>query len=154
MENSKTVQINNQAGYSCDKELLYTISKNIIEALDLDEQVHVSLALVDEKISQKLNKKYRKKDYPTDVLSFSEQDEQSGEFVKGPSNYLGEIVICVPVLKKQAEEKGHSEKKELAILFIHGFLHLLGYDHEEDDEAEIMEALERSILNMLGNTYV
>jgi len=91
----------------------------------------VSLAFVGDRAIQTLNRKFMKKDRPTDVLSFP-----LGE--KGPDGkyYLGDIVIAVPVAFRQAKEKGHALDRELRLLAIHGFLHLLGYDHSAGIEEE------------------
>jgi probable rRNA maturation factor len=91
----------------------------------------VSLAFVGERAIQTLNRKFMKKDRPTDVLSFP-----LGE--KGPDGnyYLGDIVIAVPVAFRQSRAKGHSLDRELRLLVIHGFLHLLGYDHFAGIEEE------------------
>jgi len=91
----------------------------------------VSLAFVGERAIRTLNRKFMKKDRPTDVLSFP-----LGE--KGPDGkfYLGDIVIAVPVAFRQAREKGHSLDRELRLLALHGFLHLLGYDHFKGIEEE------------------
>jgi probable rRNA maturation factor len=91
----------------------------------------VSLAFVGERAIRTLNRKFMKKDRPTDVLSFP-----LGE--KGPDGkfYLGDIVIAVPIAARQARDKGHSLDRELRLLAIHGFLHLLGYDHFAGIEEE------------------
>jgi probable rRNA maturation factor len=91
----------------------------------------VSLAFVGDRAIRTLNRKFMKKDRPTDVLSFP-----LGE--KGPDGkyYLGDIVIAVPVAFRQAKEKGHGLDRELRLLAIHGFLHLLGYDHSAGIEEE------------------
>jgi probable rRNA maturation factor len=91
----------------------------------------VSLAFVGEQAIRTLNRKFMKKDKPTDVLSFP-----LGE--KGPDGkfYLGDIVIAVPVAVRQAREKGHSLDRELRLLAIHGYLHLLGFDHFAGIEEE------------------
>jgi probable rRNA maturation factor len=91
----------------------------------------VSLAFVGDRAIQTLNRKFMKKDCPTDVLSFP-----LGE--KGPDGkfYLGDIMIAVPVAFRQARQKGHSLDRELRLLAIHGFLHLLGYDHFAGIEEE------------------
>ena len=95
----------------------------------------VSLAFVGERAIRTLNRRFMKKDKPTDVLSFP-----LGE--KGPDGryYLGDIVIAVPVAARQAREKGHGLDRELRLLAIHGFLHLLGYDHFAGIEAEERKA--------------
>lgn len=91
----------------------------------------VSLSFVGERAIRTLNRKFMKKDRPTDVLSFP-----LGE--KGPDGqfYLGDIVIAVPVAFRQARGKGHSLDRELRLLAIHGFLHLLGFDHDAGIEEE------------------
>jgi probable rRNA maturation factor len=92
----------------------------------------VTLAFVGERAIRTLNRKYGKKDKPTDVLSFPLGEKGAdGRF------YLGDIVIAVPVAYRQSRAKGHSLDRELRLLAIHGFLHLLGYDHSagiEDEE--------------------
>lgn len=92
----------------------------------------VTLAFVGERAIRTLNRKYGKKDKPTDVLSFP-----LGEKGADGRCYLGDIVIAVPVAYRQSRAKGHSLDRELRLLAIHGFLHLLGYDHSagiEDEE--------------------
>jgi len=91
----------------------------------------VTLAFVGDRAIRTLNRKFMKKDRPTDVLSFP-----LGE--KGPDGkyYLGDIVIAVPVAERQAREKGHSLDRELRLLAIHGYLHLLGFDHFAGIEEE------------------
>ncbi len=95
----------------------------------------VTLAFVGDKAIRTLNRKFMKKDRPTDVLSFP-----LGE--KGPDGkyYLGDIVIAVPVADRQAREKGHSLDRELRLLAIHGYLHLLGFDHFAGIEEEERKA--------------
>jgi probable rRNA maturation factor len=91
----------------------------------------ITLAFVGERAIRTLNRKFRKKDRPTDVLSFSLGEKGAdGKF------YLGDIVIAVPVAFRQSRAKGHGLDRELRLLAIHGFLHLLGYDHSAgmDDE--------------------
>jgi probable rRNA maturation factor len=98
----------------------------------------VSLAFVGEQAIRTLNRKFMKKDKPTDVLSFP-----LGE--KGPDGkfYLGDIIIAVPVAVRQAREKGHSLDRELRLLAIHGFLHLLGFDHFVGIEEEERKVYKR-----------
>ena len=92
----------------------------------------VTLAFVGERAIRTLNRKFLKKDKPTDVLSFPLRDKGADG-----RSYLGDIVIAVPVAFRQSRAKGHSLDRELRLLAIHGFLHLLGYDHSagiEDEE--------------------
>lgn len=95
----------------------------------------VTLAFVGERAIRTLNRKFLKKDRPTDVLSFPLGEKGAdGKF------YLGDIVIAVPVAFRQSRTKGHSLDRELRLLAIHGFLHLLGYDHSAGIEAEEQKA--------------
>lgn len=116
-------------------------------------QVHrpceVLIRLVDEEESQGLNRDYREKDKPTNVLSFPADlpDEVVSSLPRVP---LGDIIICAPVVFAEAKEQGKLYMAHWAHMTIHGVLHLLGYDHIEDDEAEDMEALEIQALAMLG----
>jgi len=98
---------------------------------------------------QQLNKSYRGKDEPTDVLAFY---MTSADFIEPPDGvrHLGEVIISYPQAVIQAEEHRHSIKKELAILIIHGVLHLLGYDHEESEQERQMRAREADILSQIG----
>ena len=89
----------------------------------------VNIALVSDGCMRALNKKYRRRDYATDVLSFP--NPQS--LTPNPNGDLGEIVIALGVMHRQAREAGHHPKFELRLLALHGLLHLLGYDHERDD---------------------
>ena len=98
-----------------------------------------------------LSKKFKNDiDKATDVLSFPmfEKDEiESAKLAKEP---LGDIVICLPIVRKQAIEYGHSEDREFAYMLVHGFYHLMGYDHIEDKDKEQMREKEENILNKLG----
>ena len=94
----------------------------------------IGLIIVNDKKIREFNLKYRKKNKPTDVLSFP--------YGKGE----GDIYISAETAEKQAKERGHSLNKELNILFIHGLLHLFGFDHGNDKEEEIMEGFARKIL--------
>lgn len=123
-----------------------TIASRVLELLEQPEG-EVSLLFCDDETIHPLNRDWRGKDRPTDVLSFSQLE---GELI-GDSNLLGDVIISVPTAARQAEERGHSVEHEVRILLVHGLCHLLGYDHEEDDEAEEMEALERKLLASLDS---
>jgi len=114
-----------------------------------EKQEEIVLSFCDPEEIKTLNRGYRHKDYVTDVLSFNTVGELE-EFDLGTEQCLGDIVICVDKALEQAQENGHDLKQELAFLFVHGVLHLLGYDHEEDDkEAELMFKLQDQILESL-----
>lgn len=106
----------------------------------------LTIRLVDEAEGRELNNTWRHKDYATNVLSFPA--DVPDEMLDIP--LLGDLVICVPVVAREAAEQGKSLDAHWAHLVIHGCLHLLGYDHIDDDEAEEMEALEQTLLAELG----
>jgi rRNA maturation RNase YbeY len=96
---------------------------------------------------KRLNSGYRKKSYATDVLSFGAPEPFRSQ------GWLGELVVCAPVLERQAREQGHSGERELDVLLAHGLLHLLGLDHERSQaEAERMSRLESRLLSGQGLT--
>jgi len=103
------------------------------------------LRVVDETESAELNSGYRGKDYPTNVLSFPFEVPEGMEL-----DLLGDLVICADVVKREAEEQGKTLQAHWAQMVIHGMLHLQGYDHQNDQEAEIMESLEVRLLGELG----
>ena len=107
----------------------------------------MTIRLVDEAEARELNHTYRHKDYATNVLSFPA--DAPDELLDIP--LLGDLVICVAVVEREAAEQGKSLEAHWAHLVIHGCLHLLGYDHIEDEEAEEMESLERELLGQLGH---
>ncbi|EIL99690.1 rRNA maturation RNase YbeY [Rhodanobacter sp. 115] len=105
----------------------------------------LSIRIVDTAEGRALNRDYRGKDYATNVLSF-EAELPPG--VKLP--LIGDLAICAPVVAREAAEQGKRERDHWAHLTVHGVLHLLGYDHIEDADAEVMEALETRVLADLG----
>ena len=109
----------------------------------------VSFSFVDEEEIRRLNAAYRDKDAVTDVLSFPQYDDLR-ELDNEEEICLGDVVICSRVARRQAEEYGHSYERELLYLFVHSILHLLGYDHMEEEERIEMETLQREILNELN----
>ena len=114
----------------------------------------VCLRVVDEQESQSLNRQYRDKDRPTNVLSFPFEvlDGLPDDIVQP----LGDLVICEPVIGREAEEQGKDVNAHRAHMVIHGTLHLLGYDHQTDEQAAKMETLEIDVLRKFGieNPYV
>ena len=107
----------------------------------------LAIRLVDSKEALSLNRHYRGKEYPTNVLSFP---AELPDGVDMPMPLLGDLVICAPVVAREAEEQGKALNAHYAHLTVHGVLHLLGLDHEDDREADAMELLEREILAGLG----
>ncbi|HSE57993.1 MAG TPA: rRNA maturation RNase YbeY [Nitrospiraceae bacterium] len=106
----------------------------------------VSVLLVGDRRMRRLNKQYRKRDKSTDVLAFPLQEGPGPRTV-----LLGDVVICVPMARRQARESNHSLERELTVLLVHGILHLCGYDHERGvEEARRMQRRERAILRQVS----
>ncbi|OOF18183.1 rRNA maturation RNase YbeY [Salinivibrio sp. MA427] len=108
-------------------------------------QAEVTIRIVDEGESHSLNRDYRGKDKPTNVLSFPFEAPPGVDI-----DLLGDLVVCRQVVEQEAQQQGKTLMDHWAHMVVHGSLHLLGYDHIEDDEAEQMEALERKILATMG----
>ena len=104
-----------------------------------------SIVFVDKKTIQEMNRDYRGIDRVTDVISFAFEDNEKVRY--NTIRVLGDIYICIPRMKEQAVSYGHSEKRELAFLTVHGLLHLLGYDHQTESEEKIMFGLQELILD-------
>jgi probable rRNA maturation factor len=109
------------------------------------EEPELTIRIVDEAESQELNNDYRGKDKPTNVLSFPFEAP-----AHVPIPLLGDLIICKQVVEREAIEQGKTLTSHWAHMTVHGCLHLLGYDHIEDEEAEEMEAIERTVMNELG----
>jgi len=116
----------------------------VLDYEGLDEQ-EVTIRFTDEAESQSLNHEYRGKDKPTNVLSFPFEAPPGIEI-----NLLGDLVICAPVISREAEEQQKAVSDHYAHMTVHGLLHLMGYDHIDDADAEEMESKEIDILASLG----
>jgi len=114
------------------------------------EEAEVSLILVDDQRIHALNLEYRGVDRPTDVLSFALQEEVEEEpEIEVEDEMLGDIVISVERARDQAEEYGHSFEREIVYLAVHGTLHLLGFDHEEENDKQEMRSKEEEVMAQL-----
>lgn len=132
-------------------ERIRRVATRVMEAEGRDADVDITL--VDDESIRELNREYRGKDAPTDVLSFSLLEDGGEEpyIVGDPAfNLLGDVVISVETAARQAEEYGHSLERELGFLTAHGVLHLLGYDHGTPEEEERMQQKAESVLASLG----
>ena len=137
------------------QEILDTMMKAAelcIDAENIDvDRSEISVTFVDMEEIHQLNRDYREVDSPTDVLSFPQFDDlndlpEEGEIA------LGDVVICKEKAEEQAEEFGHSFEREIIYLFVHSVLHLLGYDHMNEDEKKIMRRREEEVMTELGIT--
>lgn len=131
-------------------EKLNQAASAIFEAEGVDmERAEISLTLVSLEEIRELNRDYRDVDRETDVLSFP-QYECVEEMPEEGELCLGDVVICLDKVKSQAEEFGHSFEREFVYLFVHSLLHLLGYDHMEDDEKTVMRAKEEATMKEIN----
>lgn len=133
------------------EELIQEITEQCFKEEKLDKtDLYLSITLSNEEYIHRINKETRNVDKPTDVLSFPmfEKDEIPKEKT-GIPDVLGDIIICIPIVKKQAIEYGHSFKRELAYMLVHGFYHLMGYDHIEEKDKKEMRKKEENILSKL-----
>ena len=140
-------------GFSDYEEKYLKIMKTTLDILKYNLDPIVSVAFVDNKYIHKINKKYRGIDRPTDVISFAFLDnDPEREKVLHSVNVvaLGDIYISVEKAKEQAEEYGHSLDRELQFLFTHGLLHLLGFDHMNEEDEKVMFELQDKILDKVG----
>lgn len=114
------------------------------------EKGEVSITLTNNEYIHQLNKKYRGIDRPTDVLSFALNESDEPAIADAAVNILGDLVISVERAEEQASDFGHSVRREMAFLTVHGMLHLLGYDHMEEEERAEMENEQRYVMEKLG----
>jgi probable rRNA maturation factor len=128
------------------------IAQAVLKAEGVSSPYEVSLVFTNSEMVRKLNRDFRAIDEPTDVLAFSMLPPKGAEddFTLPPDGVtrLGEVIISYPQAVEQAKEQGHSTERELALLIIHGILHLLGYDHEEPEEESKMRERERGLLEL------
>lgn len=125
------------------------IIEQALKTLEIEDDVEVSCVLVDDERIHEINREYRHIDRSTDVISFAMEDNDQF-YVEGMPRTLGDIFISVDHAKKQAEEYGHSLRREMCFLFTHGILHLLGYDHMTDEQEKEMFGLQDEILGALS----
>ncbi|WP_020008452.1 rRNA maturation RNase YbeY [Salinicoccus albus] len=118
--------------------------------LKQDDDAELSISFVNEEEIQNLNSYYRNKDKVTDVISFALEDDVDNLVHGEAFRTLGDVVICTDAAKEQSEDYGHSYRRELLFLSLHGFLHLLGYDHIKTDEEKEMMRLQDDILEAYG----
>lgn len=119
----------------------------------VEEGCEISVTFVSNDKIQLINREYRRKDEPTDVISFAMEELGEGEMALvglDLPRILGDIIISIPKAEEQAIEYGHSFFRELGFLIVHGFLHLLGYDHQTDEQEQIMLSKQKEILNEFG----
>ena len=140
-----------------EKTIERVVHKCFEEEELLDSKLMITITLTTPEDIRKINKEYRKIDKSTDVLSFPmfEKSELEEKIINKDFLYedvLGDIIISIEKVKEQAEEYGHSFERELSYMIVHGFYHLMGYDHIEEEDKKIMRPKEEKILNELKIT--
>jgi probable rRNA maturation factor len=137
-----------------DESELSEFAASILERESVDGESTLSITFVDENAMEQLNKAHMGKAEPTDVLSFPIEDASPGippvRDVTGPPLDLGDIFICSDAVEAHADESGVSFQGELHLMVVHGVLHILGWDHQTEAEAEAMEAREAEHLAVIG----
>jgi len=141
-------EIFNETSYELDEKIvdLKKLLEFTLKRENLDN-VEFNIIFVDKETIHDINKNYRNVDRVTDVISFALEDNKTIEL---DHRLLGDIYICIDKAYEQAEEYGHSFERELSFLTIHGLLHLLGYDHMEEDEEKVMFQKQEDILSEFG----
>ena len=133
-----------------EEEIREYVQKVLEKEYESEAPVYMSLLFTGNDEIQVINREYRDKDQPTDVISFAYHETE--DFDIGPYDTLGDIVISLEREVEQAKEYNHSDKRELFYVLTHGILHLLGYDHIEEGDKKEMRAKEEEILGSFGYT--
>lgn len=123
------------------------VLKQVQKVLDINDNSALSVILVDDEKIHEINKEYRNIDRPTDVISFALLDSENIGIMDNEEIELGDIFISIDACKRQAEEYEHGVDRELGFLFTHGVLHLLGYDHMNEEDEKIMFSKQREIID-------
>jgi len=141
------------AAYNVYEPIFDELARKTFKQLKKSTRVALEVDFVNDERIHQINREYRHVDRPTDVISFAFDDEVEGEVAikGGPVHDLGVIIISIDRALAQAKEYGHSEKREITFLFVHGLLHLLGYDHGTPEEEAVMFGLQDTILGKKEN---
>lgn len=133
-------------------ELVKKVLTYVAEQEGIEKDAELSISFVSDEEIQEINRTYRGKDQPTDVISFAMQEQGEGEIQIVGEDFviLGDIIISMDRTKEQAAEYGHSFERELAFLATHGLLHLIGYDHMTEEDEKEMFAKQEKYLQAVG----
>lgn len=137
------------------QEIINRVATECFETEKMQKiNMYLNVILTNSEYIREVNREYRKIDKETDVLSFPMfEKEELEELKKQPEEIeevLGDIIISIPRVNEQAKEYGHSFERELAYMIVHGFYHIIGYDHMEEEEKIVMRAKEEAVLNKLN----
>lgn len=129
-----------------DVPALVAMLERVLAEDEIEDGAGLAVVLADDVLLRELNLRHREVDAPTDVLSFPADEGEETPTPEGEPEYLGDIVVSVESVERQAEEAGLAAGEELSHVVLHGLLHLLGYDHEEADGEAVMKAREEAVL--------
>ena len=144
-----SIEVSNESGVDVSEEELISVARFVIRKMDVNPAAELSMVLLDLAAMADLHMRWMDLPGPTDVMSFPMDELEPGGRPDAPEPgqaMLGDIVLCPQFAAEQAAAAGHSLGQELALLTVHGVLHLLGYDHSEPDEEKEMFALQRQLL--------
>lgn len=140
------VEVDDAVAARVDEAALTAMLDRVLAEDGVDEGAELAVVLSDDPLLRELNLRHRQVDAPTDVLSFPADEGEAFPAPEGEPRYLGDIVVSVESVERQAAEAGLLASEELAHVVLHGLLHLLGYDHEEAEEEAVMKAREEAVL--------
>lgn len=142
------VEVDDEVASAVDEAALVAMIERVLLEDGVDEGASLALVLSDDTLLRELNLRHREVDAPTDVLSFPAAEGEDFPTPEDEPAFLGDIVVSVESVARQAVEVGLATGEELAHVVLHGLLHLLGYDHEEADEEAVMKAREEAVLGL------
>ncbi|MDO5661248.1 MAG: rRNA maturation RNase YbeY [Brachybacterium sp.] len=142
-----SIEVSNETTTRIDEKEFVELGRYVFQAMHLHPQTELSILFIDEPAMEQLHVQWMDEPGPTDVLSFPMDELRPGtETDPATEGLLGDIVICPTVAATQAADTGHSAIEEMLLLATHGMLHLMGYDHAEEEERHVMFDLQRRLL--------
>jgi probable rRNA maturation factor len=142
-----SIEVLNESGTEVDAHELSRLSRFVMDRMRVHPMAELCIKVVDEATIAELNEQWMEKEGPTDVLAFPMDELRPGLVTEEPEEgVLGDLVLCPAVAERQAKDAGHSTRDEVALLTVHGILHLLGYDHAEPEEHAEMFGLQDRLL--------
>lgn len=142
------IELQNDAGYALDAERLRHAAQTTLQQQNAPSGASLTIVITDDEAVAALNRQFRGIDAPTDVLSFPAG--QMPVYAANSATYLGDLVIAYPYAVAQAQRERHDRDESLALLVVHGALHLLGFDHDTPDQRAVMWAAQAAVLEVLG----